>query len=115
MARLYDDENFALPVVEQLRLLGHDVLTASMAGQANKRVPDLAVLRFAATEGRALLSFNRFHFVRLHKAGTEHQGIVVCTFDLEFVALAGRIHEAISDCGELSGKLLRVTKPHPQG
>ena len=114
MARLYADENFALPVVEQLRLFGHDVLTAFVAGQANKKIPDVAVLRFATTEGRALLSFNRLHFVRLHHARIEHSGIVVCTFDLEFVALAGRVHEAISACGELSGRLLRVTKPHPQ-
>lgn len=28
MARLYSDENFPLPVVELLRGLGHDVLTA---------------------------------------------------------------------------------------
>ena len=114
MARLYADGNFAIPVVEQLQRLGHDVLTAFVAGQANRSVADQAVLRFAATERRALLSFNRLHFVRLHKAGTEHSGIIVCTFDIEFVALAGRIHEAISACGELSGKLRRVSKPHPQ-
>jgi hypothetical protein len=35
MARFYSDENFPLPVVEELRKLGHDVLTIHEAGQAN--------------------------------------------------------------------------------
>jgi uncharacterized protein DUF5615 len=34
MARLYADENFPLPVVEELRRLGHDVLTIYETGQA---------------------------------------------------------------------------------
>ncbi len=40
MARLYADENFSLPVVEQLRQLGHDVLTCQEAGQADQGIPD---------------------------------------------------------------------------
>jgi hypothetical protein len=31
MARLYSNENFPLPVVEELRRLGHEVLTTSVA------------------------------------------------------------------------------------
>jgi hypothetical protein len=33
---LYADENFPLRVVEELRRLGHDVLTASEDGRANQ-------------------------------------------------------------------------------
>jgi Domain of unknown function (DUF5615) len=36
MASLYADEDFPLPVVVDLRNLGHDVLTAHEAGQANQ-------------------------------------------------------------------------------
>jgi hypothetical protein len=36
VAALYADENFPLEVVEALRRLGHDVLTALEAGQANQ-------------------------------------------------------------------------------
>jgi len=46
MARLYADENFPLPVVEALRLRGHDVLTAFEAGKPG-RCPDPLVLAFA--------------------------------------------------------------------
>jgi hypothetical protein len=49
MARLYGDEDFSLPVVEELRRLGHDVLTAQEAGQANLGVTDSAVLALAIT------------------------------------------------------------------
>jgi hypothetical protein len=35
MARLYSNEHFPFPVVEELRRLGHDVLTIQETGQAN--------------------------------------------------------------------------------
>jgi hypothetical protein len=65
MARLYADENFPLRVVEALRLIGHDVLTAQEAGQANKRIPDDQALAFACSEQRAILTYNRRHFIAL--------------------------------------------------
>ena len=36
MARLYSNENFPLPVVLELRRLGHDVVTTQEAGLANE-------------------------------------------------------------------------------
>ncbi|WP_158224898.1 DUF5615 family PIN-like protein [Brunnivagina elsteri] len=47
MARFYTDENFPFPVVEFLRVFGHDVLTARDAGKANLKIPDENVLAFA--------------------------------------------------------------------
>lgn len=52
MARFYGDENFPLPVVEELRQLGHDVLTIYEDGKANQRYPDEAVLATAVELGR---------------------------------------------------------------
>ena len=40
MARLYADENVPLPVIEELRRLGHDVLTIFEDGKANQRYPE---------------------------------------------------------------------------
>jgi hypothetical protein len=37
---LYADENFPLRVVEELRRLGHDVVTAFEDGRANQAVTD---------------------------------------------------------------------------
>ena len=36
MAQFYADENFDYPVVERLRVLGHDVLTVQEAGQRRR-------------------------------------------------------------------------------
>lgn len=44
MGRFYADENFPLPVVEELRRLGHDVLTMYEDGKANQSVLDEDVL-----------------------------------------------------------------------
>ena len=42
MARLYSNENFPYPVVEELRRLGHDVQTTLETGQAGQPMPDEA-------------------------------------------------------------------------
>lgn len=89
MARFYANENFPLPAVEALRGLGHDVLTSLQAGNANARVPDAAVLTFAAAQDRVLLTHNRPHFLRLHReTGGQHAGMCLCTFDPDFAGLA---------------------------
>jgi hypothetical protein len=44
VARFYANENFPLPVVVQLRRLGHDVLTTVEAGKSGRGVPDENVL-----------------------------------------------------------------------
>ena len=91
MARLYTNENFPLPTVEELRRLGHDVLTIHETGKAGLALADEDVLEFARTEQRALVTLNRKHFIRLHQEQPDHSGIVVCTFDLDFAGLARRI------------------------
>jgi len=76
VARFYSNENFPLPVVEALRRLGHEVLTTQETGEVVRAQPDAAVLAFAATTDRVLLTLNRRHFIRLHLDGTPHAGIV---------------------------------------
>jgi hypothetical protein len=111
VARFYSNENIALPVVIELRQLGHNVLTSLDAGKANFALPDAEVLAFAAAEGRILLSYNRRHFVRLHRDRTaSHAGIVVCTFDPDFAALAHRIHISIASVPEMTDQLIRVNR-----
>src|SRR5437773_7790752 len=96
MARLYANENFPLPVVEELRRLGHDAVTVQETGKAEQSWPDEEVLAFAYNERRILLTINRKHFVRLHTQGATHAGIVACTLDADFLGQAERIHAALA-------------------
>ncbi|MEW6103964.1 MAG: DUF5615 family PIN-like protein [bacterium] len=114
MARLYANENFPLPVVEELRRLRHDVLTIHETGKAGQSVSDENVLAFANDEDRTLLTLNRKHFIRLHNVQPNHAGIIVCTFDLDFVGQAQRIHKAIELQKQLLGQLIRVNRPIQQ-
>jgi hypothetical protein len=111
MAALYADEDFSLPVVQNLRQLGHDVLTAQEAGQADQGISDDLVLAFAASQQRAVLTFNRRDFIRLHQQGIPHFGVIACTRDPDVVALALRIHQAIAGCASLENQLIRVNRP----
>ncbi len=111
MARLYSNENFPLPVVNELRELGHDVLTIQETGKANQAMSDEDVLAFANDKQRILLTLNRRHFIRLHNKHQPHSGILACTFDPDFSAFAKRIHDAIQEEGDLSQKVVRINRP----
>jgi predicted nuclease of predicted toxin-antitoxin system len=109
MASFYADEDFDYPVVVELRQIGHDVLTVQEAGQKGQKDP--VVLAFASAQGRAVLTYNRRHFIRLHRQTPSHGGIVICTRDKDFVALAGRIHQAVAKSPSLANQLLRIYRP----
>ncbi|NEP09634.1 MAG: hypothetical protein F6K14_05265 [Symploca sp. SIO2C1] len=111
MARLYADEQFPRKVSELLRTLGHDVLTVQEAGNAGFGVPDSEVLGYAVNDNRAVLTINRYDFIRLHRSQPSHAGIIVCTEDHNLERLATRINEAISAEKTLSDKLIRVNRP----
>jgi len=77
--KLYSNENFPLVVIQELRVLGYDVLTSYEARQANQRIPDEQVLQFAAFQERVLITINRKDFIRLHRQGIKHYGIVIAS------------------------------------
>ena len=102
MAAFYADENFSCDVVEALRGLGHDVLTALEAGQANQRIPDEAVLEFATQMTRCILTHDRWDFGRLH------QRVVAALEEPE--RQAASIDASVRRTPSLAGVLLRVTR-----
>jgi predicted nuclease of predicted toxin-antitoxin system len=111
VARLYSDENFPMPVVEELRQLGHDVVSIQERGRASEGTPDEEVLKLAIAEDRAVLTIDRKDFIRLHKKNPKHSGIVVCTYDPDYPRQAARIHDIVEACSDLHGQLLRVNRP----
>jgi hypothetical protein len=113
VARLFADENFPLPAVEALRSLGHDVLTIHETGKSGQGLGDEDVLDMSVSHRCAVLTLNRKHFMQLHRRRPHHAGIIVCTVDDDFVALARRIHSAICADPELDHKLIRVYRQGP--
>ncbi|MDE0207656.1 MAG: DUF5615 family PIN-like protein [Candidatus Tectomicrobia bacterium] len=111
MADCYANENLPLPVVEALRQLGHNLLTTYESGKAGQAVPDEEILAFAGSESRIVLTLNRRHFIRLHRAAPNHSGIIVCTYDPDFEALANRIHEELQAYSDWAGRLVRINRP----
>ncbi|SRR5260370_11226668 len=105
---LYADEDFFFPVVEHLRKLGHDVVTAQEDGR--RAAPDPDILARAHALRRVVLTHNRRHFARLHRQGADHSGIVSATQDQDYPALAVRIDATLQ--GLPAGRWhLRVNRP----
>ncbi len=79
--RLYTDEDVAASVAIALRRQGYDAISCNDAGNANQRLSDDWQLRYAADDGRAVLTHNIVHFVQLDRRWKErghvHYGILV--------------------------------------
>jgi predicted nuclease of predicted toxin-antitoxin system len=110
MALLYTNENFPEPAVGELRKRGHDVLTTHEAGNSNAGTSDLDVVRYATANGRVVVTLNRKDFIKIHKSGEPHAGIVVCTVDPDNEALATRIDLAILVKSTMVRELIRVAR-----
>jgi len=105
---LYADEDFPLPAVEELRRLGHDVITAQQDGRTS--TPDPDVLARAHSLGRAVVTYNRRHYERLHRQGAAHSGILSAKQDNDHPALAARIHATLAGLSPARW-CLRVNRP----
>jgi predicted nuclease of predicted toxin-antitoxin system len=115
MARFYADEDFSLPVVKELRLLGHDVLTVPEAGRANQGIDDAQVLADAVADNRAVLTHNDIDFKRLHRTSQPHEGIISCTHDPQDpTGLAQRIDAAVMSAPNLANQFIRIVRPNRQ-
>lgn len=110
MARLLADEDFHRRAGNELIALGHDVLAAQTAGL--RGLSDLDLLMWATMQGRAILTHNRRHFIRLHAMAQPRGGIIACTRnDADPAGLAGRVHVAIAGRTSLANQLIRVNRP----
>lgn len=109
--QFYADENLPLRTVQELRILGHDVLTAFEDGKAGLAISDELVLARATELNRVVLTLNRVDFKRLHYKTSEHAGIVICTEDPDRAGQARRIAEEVSKFENVNGQLMRVYRP----
>ena len=111
MAKLFADENFPVPVVQRLRQLMHDVATLNDIGQAGAGWSDEQVLRYAASEGRAVLTMDRRDFRSLHRQKVRHTGIVICTYNPDWDRFASQVDQALQATPDLVDALIHVYQP----
>lgn len=111
MGLLLADENLPVPTVVALRQYGHDVLTMLDLGKAGLAIPDDEVLALAASLNRCVVTQNRKDFIKLHNQQPNHAGILICTVDPDFTALANRITHCLEAAESIARQLLRVQRP----
>jgi hypothetical protein len=77
--RFYTDEDVQRRVATELRSLGFDAVSVPEVGR--RGYDDAEQLAWAVSEGRAVITFNIGHYVRLHSEyltrGDHHAGIIV--------------------------------------
>ena len=99
MNRFLADKNIPLPVVAELRSLRYDVITLQEAGKGNQQFPDEKVLHLASEQGRALVTLNRKHFIRLHHLNKKHGALLFAPWILttlvkpiEYIRPSNHVH-----------------------
>jgi len=100
-------------VIKLLQDLGHNAVSAKDMGKDNQNIPDERVLEYATLQERAVITFNRKNFFKLHPSNSQHDGIIACTYDPEQDRLARNIDQAVNaENGDLKQKLIRVYRPN---
>jgi len=96
--KLYLDENLSPRIAELLRARGLDVVSAHEAG--NTQLPDHGQLRYATSQGRAIVTCDVADFVALATemiaANADHAGIVLVSSAFrtdDFGAIADAIEQ----------------------
>jgi hypothetical protein len=56
------------------------------------------------------LTHNRQDYIRLHRLNPEHEGIIVCTSNPDFPALAEKVNDQLQAVDSLKGLLIRVNR-----
>jgi len=84
--RYVTDEHVPSAVAKGLRARGVDVMTAAQAGTLQK--PDPWVLTHAREDARVLITYDP-DFLRLHREGVTHAGIVYGTADMSIGLVIG--------------------------
>jgi predicted nuclease of predicted toxin-antitoxin system len=104
--KLYLDEDLSSQIAERLRDAGVNAVSAVDAG--NVQLSDREQLRFAAAEGRALVTRNVRHFIALSKEAIArqeaHAGIVLCSSSVRGFEVS-----------KIVAALLRLVQRHPSG
>jgi hypothetical protein len=108
MARLLADANFPRPAVVELHRLSHDVISLEETGTVSHESADEDILNAAIVVNRSLLTLDYQSFARLLPACAHHPGVIVCTFDPDFVGMANRIDAALSSHDSLDSQVIRV-------
>jgi hypothetical protein len=115
MFRFYSNENLSFILVQELRDLGHDVLTSYEAGNANQRIPDERVLAEATMNNRCVVTFNRDDFLQLHRSGIEHSGIIIFKDDRDRFSQVLTLQKYLITQQTLQNRLIRVLKQNQKG
>ena len=104
--KLYLDEDLSPQIARRLREAGVDAVSAHETG--NVQLSDREQLRYAAAEGRALVTRNVRHFIVLARDAIArqepHAGIVLCSSSLRGFEIA-----------RIAAALGRVVQRHPAG
>ena len=116
MVRFYSNENLDVDLVESIRKLGYDVLTSYEANQANRGISDSAVLKYATSNNRCVITFDRSDFLLLHQSAVEHCGIIVCREMKSYLSQAQELHDYLEQSQiDLKNRFLRLLKRNQPG
>jgi hypothetical protein len=108
MAKLIARDDFPLPVIEELRRFGHDVVTVPSGALRSAPLDPAAPLRSPDARRRIWLSLDPDQSASAHRAAPGHSGIVSVKPGKNYAGLAQRIHDALKAHARISRQLILV-------
>ena len=111
MTRLFADENIPPRIVQGLQNHGVDIITTTDAQLDNRKTSDPDILAYASGVGRAVITFDRGDYKKLHQQSNAHSGIILLKQNMPLPMLIEKVAALALSQADLSGKVHRVIQP----
>ena len=108
--KLLADEDFDTPIVRMLQAQDVDIITVADLSLDNVGTADEQVLKEGTSLGRAVITFNRRDFWRLHQV-EQHAGIVLCKRNTPVLLLVRLVVELVTSVERGQNELYRIIQP----
>jgi predicted nuclease of predicted toxin-antitoxin system len=108
MTLLLANEQVSFRLVDLLKDAELDILTINDLGKDDQRFPDEDVLTLAHLPGRAVITFDRRDYSKLHQQGIAHSGIILCKHNMPINLLAHEIMVLAQSGEDISNKVVRI-------
>ena len=111
MTRLFADENIPPRIVQGLQDYGVDIITTTDAQLDNRNTSDPEILTYATRVGRAVITFDRGDYKKLHQQSDAHAGIILLKQNMPLPMLIEKVAALALSQSDLKGKVHRVIQP----
>ena len=110
MRLLFADEHVPVAIISELVERGASVLTLTELGLKDLGIEDREVLEIATSYQSTVITFNRKDYLKLHRQGISHGGIILCKYNTPFPMLIDKVYRLLDTEEYFDNQVFRIVQ-----